>query len=417
VADYIIIVEHGRGEQGPTGATGGVTSEVLEAKEAAEAARDEAEKWATEAQKNAEDVKTDLEEYVDAKDFLPFKAKIGLNDDECYAPLYGTFDFSYPTLIPTYIIGDNRGREVLLFLATNGRVDDVKQLYRAVKTSTAAGFQYDNFPVRPSHLSSSEYIQNVLGVGNEYIIYQVYDTQSDSAKYYFAKTDGDFSGTAWTYFKDITTIITDNTTVISAMYFDEYDTIAIVSRSGLNVYLSIYAQSDLSVIYPKTVLINVWDITDKSSYPSSLTMSASGAPTAVYNPHEEQLIIYSGHVFSGTGSPSIYGTYFLPFRIPLTFFRDGVGTITFALTPITDYRPYGNGGGTYNGYYGESLSACYDSYNESIYFTRRPGANVYVVIYNIKLDNRPLDYTYYGYSYETAQTIRIPDATPWAKQI
>lgn len=404
------------GPQGPKGDTGDVTEELLAAKEAAEAAAERAEKAGGYSRSEADAIHKNIMSYSDANDFLPFKPKIGYFDDDCYANLYGSYNMSKQTSRNYYVTGDNKGREVLYYFANDG-TDVTGRLFNAYRMTDAQGWIYNNAPCIPVHLSSSESINNMLAAGSEYLVYSTYHIENGTIKWYLVDTNGESNAEKWITVKEITNIITSNGTINGVVYFKEYGAISIVCSSGFNMYLVVYRYSDLSVIYPKTLLVNYLDIIDKSNF-LNFNVSAQGCGSnATYNHLTEQLVIYtrcggSCRTLNGN-SDYFYWCLFLPFKVPQSIFQSGQGTIHLILEPLADYKAYSSVKGIWRAD-NNNISASYDNYKNVLYYAYTNQNNL-SLIYRLKTNDRPLNTSFYYASAENIFTPMTPDVTPWAK--
>jgi len=423
VADYIIIVEHGRGEQGATGATGDVTTEALEAREAAEAARDEAEKWATEAQKNAEDIKTDIKEYVDTMDYLPLKPKIGLQDDDSYANIIGSFDFSVRAYNTVYPIHDSMGREVAYISAYNG-VSSTPQVYLGYRMTDNQKFTFLPTPLRPGHLAANEVMDKVIGLGNEWIFYVVHNTDTDTYQTWLAKTDGSSTPGDWTGHINVTSIIAPgNWENLAPIYIPSQDVIVVTSSSSATqIQVAVY-KSNLTSVTSAYILAQVDEILGYSGLVQYNSLGRRGRLAAFYDEKNEQLnVFYPIWMISQLPGESLLQTertIYLPYKIPSGFLQTGTGTPALQLVPVTDYNWATLGKGLFLSVAGTAnrdLTIVVDSFASATYFCwAQKGHACY--LYRLATTSGPTDSQIYLQDPQVHLNFQPPDPCPWAKQI
>lgn len=363
-----------------------------------------------------------LKDYIDQGDFLNFPPRVGFLG-ETMVSLNSAFNMSYFAVYekPFQIITDAEGRESIYFTASSG-AGVAKKLFRASRMGVNETFVFENVPVAPGYMAELDgeknYPVTVSGLSNNYIVYSV--VLDGQTKYHLVKTYGSGNQGKWTEYKDITSIANGGS-VASVIYFDEYDTIAVIrtrtdtATTHVIKILNLYKYDDLSLV--KSVdLFDVESCLDYGEYSGRYAFYDSGA--AAYVKNKEHLVLHS--CISGKLQHSS-GVYHYPnakllvniFHIPLEFFRNGEGVIA-NLIADSEYKHDSSGKGLITNIWGP-WTLTYDEYDEclrSVGVTRDAVINQ---IWNVSTQNQPLSHQYAFADYSYRKNLNTPDTCPWAK--
>lgn len=371
-----------------------------------------------------------LKDYIDQGDFLNFPPRVGFLGDTMVS-LNSAFNMSYFAVYekPFQIITDAEGRESIYFTAASG-ANVTRKLFRASRMSVNEKFVFENVPVVPGYMSGLDadhnYPVRVIGLSNNYIVYSV--VLSGQTKFHLVKTYGSGSQTKWTEYKDVTSIANSGN-IASMIYFDEYDTIAVIrtrtdaeTTHVINV-LNLYKYDDLSLIKS----VDLFDVescldygghTGRYVYYDSMGTNGFSNNAAAYVKNREHLVLYSciyGQLRDQNGVYSFTNSKLLVnlFHIPMDFFNDGNGEIT-KLIADSEYRHDGTGKGLITNIWGP-WTLTYDEYDECLRTVGVARDTVVNQVWNVSTKDQPFSHQYAFAGYNYRMNLTTPDTCPWAK--
>lgn len=363
-----------------------------------------------------------LKDYIDQGDFLNFPPRVGFLGDTMVS-LNSAFNMSYFAVYekPFQIITDAEGRESIYFSAASG-AGVAKKLFRASRMGVNETFVFENVPVAPGYMSGLDAEKNypvtVIGLSNNYIVYSV--VLDGEIKYHLVKTYGSGNHAKWTEYKDVTNLANGGN-VASVIYFDEYDTIAVIrTRTDAETthvikILNLYKYADLSLIR-SVDLFDMESCLDYGEFTGRYTFYDSGA--AAYVKNKEHLVLHS--CISGK-LRHISGVYHYPnakllvniFHIPLEFFQNGDGVISNLISD-SEYKHDGSGKGLITNIWGP-WTLTYDEYDECLRTVGITRDAVINQIWDVSTQNQPLSHQYAFADYSYRKNLNTPDTCPWAK--
>lgn len=374
-----------------------------------------------------EDLNTTVETWIDDKDFLPFPPKIGYEDDDTQALIYGAYEFALNRHASNWVTSDTKGRDILYYFATDGNPETAPQLFQAIRTSVATGFIYMNDPVRPTWLTDDQVIAGIMGLGNNYIVYQIRNISTNTTERFICSTNGSRNAIDWSNNRSIQTIWATSVPegYDKVIYVENKDLLIIcnVTTTGW-IYISTYKYSDLSLVCPRTLIIKLSDIVSQGDL-IIMNYSYYANYSCIYNPDDNLLVFALGFGGGVTGSNGI--SYFhanriiLPFRVHEQFWESNIGLenyLNFELTPLIDFVWNITGGGIASNIGYQGFNITYDSFKKLIWTIRMNHESTVTAhlptIYWAPSTNRVINYDYF-ISDSSSVIMTVPDTSRWHK--
>lgn len=301
----------------------------------------------------------DTKKYIDDNDFKNVQPKIGYLDEKNY-PIFGTYNISFSGAdnVPSWSISDAAGREIVYVRASDGQASSSMKIYRSYRFNSNEEYMFENTDIRPKYLEANKYIDSILGLGCEWIVYHCSD-----GNFHLVFTKGQ-SYEYWTDWKDITTIMTGD--IQTVIYFQNTKTIGIFARNGLSRELRLFSYDTLAAI--KTVTLFDGTIGNGIVKPADRTGTANHFPEAfVYNKNTQQLFMYANYQVSEAKNYH-YFTIANIWAVDDNFLATGIGKFIPKWTG--DFAQVQTGDACDVSQF-SAIKGCYDDYQQVIRYVRK----------------------------------------------
>ncbi len=377
--------------------------------------------------------------YVDSTDYLNFDPLAGVLEEN-NVPIYSDFQFSLGAQsTQAFGLTDDQNIEIAFFHVNTPA--NVVRPWRAYRFTQDQAFIFDSSPMSVSFEAADEYISSIMNIGSQFAYLELTNSLTAAKRRVVAKTGGNSKSANWTLFADVTSITTRYTNIFLLVDSagDRILRTTLVPNSSIR--LDVFDQS-LTLLRGQDIYVSS-DVTDVDQTAAGRTLPApynnntfqfgyfppNCMPAFTWNKFTDNLLmVYSGyHVYTTSDGDNIGQNVGLTvsWNIPKTWFIDGTGTPTnlvpvkssgFRYHKLPDSTWDTNDGGvsTFGGgvaisvttnELSKNMTSCYVGTWTTTGFRLRKLANqVWSTIGN-------------NVTYSYNQTISIPDAAPWSKNV